>query len=168
MGANIAAGFTADFSNTTGPAQVSDGLHTATIEKTAPGVSSNGNLKIDVQWIVKESEDEANVGRKVYDVLTFTEAAFFRIAQLVTACELDTSSLEGRTVDSRYVKEVADLLLGESICIQTKQRSSGGVNPATGQPYAPRATITAYHPYGFSSEVERTLQEDADDPFEGK
>lgn len=163
----VAAGFSADFSNTTGPVQVSDGLHTATIERAGPGVSSNNNLKIDLMWTITDSTDEANVGRKVFDVLTFTEAAFYRVAQLIEACNLDTSGLAGKEVDSNFVKQVADMLLGETIVIETKLKRSPGINPATKEQWPERATVQRYHTYGFNPEAEQVtlLEGEEDNPF---
>lgn len=160
----MAAGFVADFSNTTGPKQAADGLHDATIKEATAKLSDNNNPTIALKWVIDDSEDEASVGRTVYDNVTLTESAFWRAAQLVQACELDTSSLEGLDVDMSFAKKLAELLLGESIVIETKIKA-GGWNKAKGEKYADRATVTKYHPHGHRASAGTMIEGDEDLPY---
>lgn len=141
-------GFVLDFTAKT-ISPVSEGTHTATIKSAVMGTSKNsGNPIIMLQWQVTESADEQNVGRIVWDYLTFTQKAFYRVIQLVEACEIDVTQWHGQAMNAEIIQDIATTLLGETIVIETSIRPGTGINPRTDEPYGDSAVVDRYLPYG--------------------
>lgn len=137
--------FVMDFS---APVPVSDGLHTATVKEAKPGTSAKNNPTITVRWHIDTSDDPANVGKALFDTLTFTPNAMWKITALLSAAGIDTSSWSGKPFTPAALQEIAEALLGETLVVRTKVQVSTQLNPATGEPYPSRANVTGYQPYG--------------------
>lgn len=130
---------------------VTDGAHTIMCESAVPGVTANGNLKIEMRWRITASHAEENVKKALFDRVIFTDNSFWRVVLLVDACQLDTSAWQGLEMSSDVVAEIARALTGEVICCETKIKAGSGVNPKTDEPYPDRAEISKYLPYGSTT-----------------
>jgi len=105
------------------------GVYTATIVRAEVGVSKAGNEKIDLQWKVEGGPHD---GRIIFDTLTFTEKALFRVKATLRGLgfpdnfrgEVKPGQLVGKAA-----KLVVDIQLGE------------GVDEATGEAYPPRNRV---------------------------
>lgn len=104
------------------------GKYTATITTATVGVSKAGNEKIDLQWKVEGGPYD---GRVIFDTLTFTEKALFRVK----------ATLQGLGFSKDFKGEVrADDLVGRTAKITVDIQAGNGVDE-TGEPYQPRNRI---------------------------
>jgi len=119
-----------DFSEVKGLEPIPPGNYLATIVKAEEGVSQKGNPKIDLQWKVVDEEGNFD-GRIVFDTLTFTEKALFRVK----------STLRAVGFDKDFSGEIdCDDLIGESAMLLVEIEASGQISP-DGEPYPPRNRI---------------------------
>ena len=104
------------------------GVYTATIIKAEQGISKAGNEKIDIQWKV---EGGAHDGRIIFDTLTFTEKALFRVK----------ATLQGLGFPADFKGNVsAEDLVGRTAKITVDIQAGNGIDE-TGEPYAPRNRV---------------------------
>lgn len=146
-----APAFVMDFTKQTAPPPVSDGMHTAEIVEATPAVSKSNNAMIKVVWRITESDDPSNVGKKLFDYLTLTAEAFWKVTGLCTACDIDVSQWHGKPFNDSVQRELADTLLGETIVILTKVKPNTAINPTTGEKYPDNANVVRYLPFGSNS-----------------
>ena len=118
-----------DFSKVQGPEPVDIGTYTATIVKAESGTSKAGNEKIDIQWKIEGGKNE---GRVVFDTLTFTEKALFRVK----------ATLSALGYPKNFRGDVKpETLVGKTAKITVDIQAGNGVDPETGEPYPPRNRI---------------------------
>jgi hypothetical protein len=118
-----------NFAEVKGLEPVPTGSYVATIVDAKEGVSQNQTPKIDVQWKI---EDEGPyMGRIVFDTLTFTEKAMFRVK----------AALLGLGFPKNYRGEVnAESLIGKSARIVIDIETSTQTD-ADGEVYPPRNRV---------------------------
>lgn len=118
-----------DFSKVQGLEPLPVGTYTATIVKAETGESKAGNEKIDIQWKVDGGPLD---GRIVFDTLTFTAKAEFRVRATLIALGFD----------KKFKGEVRpEQLVGKTAKIVVDIQAGNGVDPETGEPYPPRNRI---------------------------
>jgi hypothetical protein len=118
-----------NFAQVKGLEPVPVGNYTATIIKAETGVSKKGNEKIDLQWRV---EGGAFDGRIIFDTLTFTEKALFRVK----------ATLKGLGFPDNFKGEVrSDMLVGKSAKLTVDIQMGEGTDEQTGEVYPPRNRI---------------------------
>ena len=101
----------------------------ASIVEAKEGVSKQGNVKMDLRWKVEEGEFE---GRNVFDTLTFTQKALFRVK----------ATLKGLGFPDDFSGEISgDDLVGKTARILVDIEQSETLDPETGEPYPPRNRI---------------------------
>ena len=104
------------------------GVYTATIVKAELGVSKAGNEKIDMQWKI---EGGAYDGRVIFDTLTFTEKALFRVK----------ATLQGLGFPADFKGNVsAEDLVGRTAKLTVDIQAGNGIDE-TGEPDAPRNRV---------------------------
>lgn len=104
------------------------GNYTATIVKAEIGVSQKGNEKIDLQWKV---EGGAHDGRVIFDTLTFTEKALFRVK----------ATLQGLGFPKDFKGDVkVDDLVGKTAKLTVDIQPGNGVDES-GEPYQARNRV---------------------------
>jgi len=118
-----------DFSTVKGLEPLPVGVYNATIVKAEEGTSQKGNTKIDLQWRVDGGPFD---GRIVFDTLTFTEKAMFRVKNTLLAVGFKKNF-------SGDVK--AEALVGKSAKLTLDIQAGEGVDETTGEPYAPRNRV---------------------------
>jgi hypothetical protein len=118
-----------DFSKVQGLEPVAPGSYTATIVKAEAGQSKAGNEKIDLQWKVEGGKED---GRIIFDTLTFTEKAMFRVKATLISLGFP-KNFRGN------VKP--DELVGKTAKITVDIQPGNGVDPETGEPYPARNRI---------------------------
>lgn len=142
-----APAFVMDFTASTGPAPVSDGMHQATIVEAKPSVSKAGNPMISIVWKVVASADPSNVNRKVFDYPLLTPEGFWKMINILNACQIDVSQWHGKPFTAEVQRQLADALIGETINILTAITASTEINKATNEKYPDSATVKKYLPY---------------------
>lgn len=119
---------TINFANVQSLDPVPTGSYTATIVKAEQGISKAGNEKIDLQWRI---EGGAHDGRVIFDTLTFTEKALFRVK----------ATLQGLGFPKDFKGNVnAEDLIGRTAKITVDIQAGTGTDE-TGEPYQPRNRI---------------------------
>lgn len=118
-----------DFSKVQGLEPVDVGTYTATITKAEAGTSKAGNEKIDIQWKIEGGKYD---GRVIFDTLTFTEKALFRVKATLTALGF-SKNFKGDVDPNKLVGKTAKL----TVDIQP----GNGVDPDTGEAYPSRNRI---------------------------
>lgn len=104
------------------------GVYTATIVKAEVGTSKAGNEKIDIQWKVEGGKHD---GRVIFDTLTFTEKALFRVK----------ATLKGLGFPADFRGEVKpEDLVGRTAKITVDIQPGNGID-ASGEPYAARNRV---------------------------
>lgn len=134
-----------DFSEVKGIEPVPAGEYPATIVSAEEGVSQNGNPKIDIQWKI-ESGEKATDGRIVFEPLTFTEKAMFRVKQTMLALGYP-KNFKGDVTP--------DMLLNKSAIIVVDIQPGNGVDPETGEAYPPRNRVKKVKPLGKKSQARK-------------
>jgi hypothetical protein len=115
-----------------------EGTFSAVIAKATAGRSQKGNPKIDLHWKIEDEGPFHN--RRVFDTLTFTEKALFRIRDLLLAIG------ESKNFDGVVTP---DLLFGSRADIVVfMDAGNGQIDPQTNEPYPPRPKIKKYLPEG--------------------
>lgn len=118
-----------DFSKVQGIEPLPVGVYTATIVKAEAGTSKAGNDKIDLQWKVEGGKMD---GRIVFDTLTFTEKAMFRVKATLIALGFN-KNFKGT------VKP--ETMVGKTAKITVDIQPGNGVDPETGEAYPARNRI---------------------------
>lgn len=118
-----------DFSKVQGLEPVDVGTYTASIVKAEEGMSKKDNVKIDLQWKISGGKFD---NRIVFDTLTFTEAAMFRVKATLLSLGFP-KNFKGKV-------EAADLV-GKNAKITVDIQPGNGVDPDTGEPYPARNRI---------------------------
>lgn len=118
-----------DFSQVQGIEPVPTGTYTATITKAEAGISKKDNEKIDIQWKI-EGGDYNN--RIIFDTLTFTANALFRVKNTLLA--LGFKKTFSGAVDPK-------MLVGKTAHITVDIQPGNGVDPETGEKYPDRNRI---------------------------
>jgi len=103
---------------------------------------SSGNPMISLRWRI--DDDGEYYHRTIFDQLVFTQAALWRVRQL----------LEALGYADTFKGEInPESLLGESATLQVVIQAGKGVNPETQEPYPPRNSVKRYLPAGTSQQV---------------
>jgi len=118
-----------DFSKVQGLEPVPPDTYTASTIKAEAGTSKAGNEKIDLQWKVEGGKYD---GRIIFDTLTFTEKAMFRVKATLLALGFP-KTFKG-TVRP-------DDLVGKTAKITVDIQPGNGVDPETGEEYPARNRI---------------------------
>jgi hypothetical protein len=117
-----------NFAKVTGLEPLPAGNYTATIVQAEVGISKAGNEKIDLQWKVEGGPHD---GRVVFDTMTFTEKALFRVK----------ATLQGLGYPKDFKGEVrpADLI-GKTAKLTLDIQPGNGVDES-GEPYQARNRV---------------------------
>jgi len=124
---------TIDFSKVKGLEPLPVGTYTATVAAATEGVSKKGNAKIDLQWKVNGGPSD---GRIIFDTLTFTDAAMFRVKNTLKAM--------GFPADFKGNVEAGDML--DKTCILIVDIDASGQLDEEGEPYPPRNRVKKIKP----------------------
>lgn len=104
------------------------GNYTATIVKADLGTSKAGNEKIDLQWKIEGGQYD---GRVIFDTLTFTEKALFRVK----------ATLQGLGFPKDFRGEVRPGdLVGKTAKLTVDIQAGNGVDES-GEPYQARNRV---------------------------
>lgn len=135
--------FVIDFAQVaSGNEPVPAGTYNVTIVAAEPTTSKNGNAMIKLRHRINDEGDHHK--RIIFDQLVFTQGALWRVRQL----------LEALGYDDTFKGEVnPENLLGEQLVIKVTVQAGNGVNPETGEPYAPKNNVAKYLPAGTSQKV---------------
>ena len=118
-----------DFSKVQGLEPVPAGQYTATIVKAEAGTSKAGNDKIDMQWKIEGGKFD---NRIIFDTLTFTEKALFRVK----------ATLSSLGFPKNFKGDVKpEALLGKTAKLTVDIQPGNGTDPDTGEPYPARNRI---------------------------
>jgi hypothetical protein len=126
-----------DFSEVKSLDPIPDGSYSAEIVYAEEGTSKAGNPKIDLRWKVIDGEFE---GRLVFDVLTFTPAALFRVKNTLKALGWE---------DSFSGEVAAEDLIGRQATIVVSLQRNTESDPATGEAYPDRNKVVKVKPLGL-------------------
>lgn len=126
-------GFVVNFGDIRGPELIPDGDYIARIARVTPGTSKAGNKKWDLQWKIETGDHR---GRVVFDTLTFTQSAMFRVRDVFVVTGAAGSDFSGGVTPAMLQDKIA--------IIRVTSQASSTVNPETGQVYEPRNTIKRY------------------------
>jgi hypothetical protein len=119
---------TINFAKVQGLEPLPAGTYTATIIKADLGVSKASNEKIDIQWKIEGGTYD---GRVIFDTLTFTEKALFRVK----------ATLQGLGFPKDFKGDVkAEDLLGRTAKLTVDIQAGNGIDE-TGEPYQPRNRV---------------------------
>ena len=118
-----------DFSTVQGVEPVPAGKYLATITKAEAGVSKNGNEKIDLQWKITGGDYN---NRIIFDVLTFTAAAMFRVKNTMLALGAK-KKFAGNVEPAWFVGKTANIVVDIQASTQ--------VDPESGEAYPPRNRV---------------------------
>ena len=117
-----------DFSSVKGLDPVPAGTYNAVVIAATEGTSQNGNPKIDVRWQIEGGEYD---GRQLFDTLTFTEKAMWRVKK----------TLQSMGFPKDFKGEVdPEMLLGTSARLVVTIEQSDGVDE-NGESYPPRNRV---------------------------
>jgi len=137
---------TIDFSEVQDLQPLPDGQYTATVVSAKEGISQNGNPKIDIQWSVEGGDYD---GRRIFDTLTFTAKALFRVK----------ATLKGLGFPENFSGDItAEDLIGKTAVITVTTEQSEGINPTTNEPYGPRNRVKKVSPVGSGTNLANLLQ----------
>lgn len=128
--------FNIDFSQVRGPEPIPAGEYTLEVVKAVPGKSKAQNPKITLHLKVVGGEYD---GRYIFDDLTFTAAALFRVKAFLVAAGYDSDFSGG--IDPA---ELVGVQVGAIVNIN----ESTATDESTGEPYPPRNGIKRYMPAG--------------------
>lgn len=124
-----------DFASIKGNEPLPNQKLVAEIKKATPGVSKAGHPKIDVQWSVTETEDGENIGRLLFDTISFAPGAAWRAKQ----------TLQNLGFPEDFSGEiVVEELIGIEACLVVS------TEPANGE-YGPKNRVQV-RPLAFYSE----------------
>lgn len=119
---------TINFAKVQGLEPLPAGSYTATITEATLGVSKANNEKIDIKWKIEGGQYD---GRIIFDTLTFTEKALFRVK----------ATLQGLGFAKDFKGDVkADDLIGRTAKIAVDIQAGNGIDE-TGEPYQPRNRV---------------------------
>ena len=105
------------------------GVYNATIVKAEAGKSKAGNDKIDIQWKVEGGPQD---GRLIFDTMTFTEKALFRVK----------ATLLGLGFPENFRGDVKpETLVGKSAKLTVDIQAGDGVDESTGVAYPARNRV---------------------------
>jgi hypothetical protein len=122
-----------NFAQVKGLEPVPAGNYLATIVKAEAGMSKKDNEKIDIQWKIEGGPQD---GRIIFDTLTFTEKALFRVK----------ATLKGLGFPETFKGEVkVDQLIGKSARLTVDIQAGEGVDDA-GEAYPPRNRVKKVAP----------------------
>lgn len=130
--------FDMDFSTIKGFEPLPDGRYNASIVEAKPGTSQNNNPTLTLKWRVTDGEHE---GRVIYDVLTFTKDAEWRVKAV---CEgLAPFQPDPETGAPWTGRITPELFIGEPavITVALDTKSTGKIDPKTGKPYEARPRV---------------------------
>lgn len=137
--------FSMDFNKIKGFENLPDGQYNAVITEAKPGTSEAGNTTLTLKWRVTDGEHE---GRVIYDTLTFTEDAKWRVKAV---CEALAPFQPDPETGEQWSGEITpELFIGEPavITVALDTKSTGKINPKTGKPYEARARVGKVAPAG--------------------
>jgi len=126
---------TIDFSAVKGIDPVPAGEYPSVIVEAVEGLSNNNNPKIDLQFKLETGKKDTD-GRIVFDTLTFTEKALFRVKKMLKGLGF-AKDFEGNVT--------AEMLLNRRAIIVVDIETSKQVDE-DGEPYPPRNRIKAIKP----------------------
>ena len=110
------------------------GKYLATIQVVTEGKSKQNNEKLDLQWKIEGGKYD---GRIIFDTLTFTEKALFRVK----------STLMGLGFKKDFRGNVGpDMLVGKTALITLDIQASATIDEETGEPYPPRNRVKRVAP----------------------
>jgi hypothetical protein len=119
---------TINFAKVKGLEPLPVGVYNATITKAEVGESKKGNQKIDIQWKVEGGPAD---GRIIFDTLTFTEKAMFRVK----------ATLKGLGFADNFNGDVKpEMLLGKTAKLVVDIQAGEGVDDV-GEPYPARNRV---------------------------
>ena len=115
--------------------------------KAVAGVSQNNNRKVTLHLKVVDAEDPSMVGRMLFNDLTFTQAAAFRVTQAAKGFGILGLLPKPMTVNAENVQKVAEAFMSPEVepiwCLVTVQ--PGSKNAETGEEYGPRANVKRWN-----------------------
>ena len=118
-----------DFSQVEDLKPLPAGTYLATITEAKVGTSKAQNPKIDLRWKIDEGEFE---GRNIFDVLTFSANAMFRVKAVLTGLNFPPD-FNGEVLPDELIGKTAYIIV--DIDEQTQ------MNDETGEPYPPRNRV---------------------------
>lgn len=127
--------------------------HNAEIVATRATMSKNDNPMVDLRWKIVDGNDTDKI---VFDRLTFSANAIFRIDQFCKALGLDPAKeFGGQSIDIAFLVGWAEKLIGE--CATIKVRMGKASQSDDGEIYPPRPEVAKYSPYGSAKSVGELL-----------
>jgi hypothetical protein len=120
-----------DFSEVKDLEPLPNGQYNCEIVYAQEGTSQNGNPKIDLRWKVLDDEF---AGRLIFDTLTFTANALFRVKQALKAVGFP-ENFSGEVVPADLIGLQATLRVG---------LDKGSTNADTGEEYPARNRVMKY------------------------
>jgi hypothetical protein len=144
-GTSSGGGFRINFGAIKDLDPISDGKYDAVISKAEFGMSQKQQPKCDLRWTIEGGDFD---GRIVFDTLSFSEKALWRVKEVLVALGFDEDFNDELT---------PDMLLGMRgvITVATEQQTQ--LNPATGKPWPARPRIKAVAPTGSNATLESML-----------
>ena len=115
--------FVIDFATIPGGELLPAGLYNVAVSSAKAGTSRNGNRKIDLRYKVTDGE---YTDRIIFDTLTFTEKALWKVRQVMQACGFP-SNFSG-AVDP-------EMFIGRVMTVQLEIQAGNGTNPTTNEVY---------------------------------
>jgi len=94
---------------------IEEGIYEVQIKDFKHGESLNGNPKIDFEAIIVGPEGNPFIGRHLWEVVTLTEKAMWRLGWLVADLGIDTSTLKEMDTKSEDFKRVLHACKGRRI-----------------------------------------------------
>jgi len=125
---------TINFADVKGLEPIPVGIYIATIIKAEEGISRKDNPKIDLQW--KVDDGGPYDGRIIFDVLTFTEKAMFRVKATLKALGWD-KKFKGNVNAEDMLGKTASLVVDIETSTQLDEE---------GEPYPPRNRVKKVKP----------------------
>lgn len=133
---------TIDFSEVKDLVPIPNGPYDAEISFAQEGVSKAGNQKIELRWKVLGGEF---ANRLVFDNLTFTPNALFRVKQCLAALGWDVKAKGSQEIGA------ADLVGLQATIVVGLDKQEG--TDESGEEYAPRNKVIKYKPVGSAVDV---------------
>lgn len=140
------------------------GMHNAIVEASGGQVSSGGNLMISIRW--RLALEDGSRGPAVFDNVTFTETAAWKVINLFGALGWSLEPLEGQKFDPKsaddraFVDALAERLDGQRATLEIQMKPDNRGPDDDGNPRPDQPRVKNYHPYGAAKSVDNLFEDE--------